>query len=210
MPGQFYIRDNIADFIAASGSEVGAHSYGDPQIKWWGENAKLRIGRYCSIADDVTIFLGGNHRPDWISTYPFNRIGAWPDAASIEGHPATRGDVVIGNDVWIGNGAVVLSGVTIGDGAVVGAQAVVTRSVPPYAIVAGNPARQIRERFPQPIVDALIQVAWWNRPDEEVKALVPLLMSANWTEFFKAVGYVAPEPGPSPSGLRGWLRKITA
>lgn len=203
---KFYTRDHLADFIAATGAEVGEHSYGCPAIRWWGEEAKLRIGRYCSIADSVSIFLGGNHRPDWVSTYPFNSIPAWPDAASIKGHPATRGDVVIGNDVWIGDGATILSGVTVGDGAVIGARSVVTHSVPPFVIVAGNPAREIRERFPKHIAAALCRIAWWDRPDEEVRALVPLLMSGEVAKFFEAAGHEAPLPASLSSRVLNWLR----
>jgi hypothetical protein len=132
------------------------------------------------------IFIGGNYCPDWISTYPFNSLPAWPEAASIPGHPATKGDVVIGHDVWIGDGAVILSGVTIGNGAVIGARAVVTRSVPPYAIIAGNPAPKGEEPLPPAVAAALNQIAWWDKPDHEVKALVPLLMSGDLRGFFRA------------------------
>ena len=109
---------------------IGAHTYGAPLVRWWGEPANLSIGRFCSIADDVQIFLGGNHRTDWVTTYPFPVFRAWHEARGIAGHPATRGDVHIGHDVWLGSGSVILSGVTIGHGAVIGCRAVVSRDVP--------------------------------------------------------------------------------
>lgn len=95
---------------------VGRHTYGNPEIIEWGEGATLSIGAFCSIAEGVAIFLGGNHRLDWVTTYPFNYL--WECGAGFQGHPATKGDVVIGNDVWIGRNAAILSGVHIGDGAV--------------------------------------------------------------------------------------------
>ena len=91
------------------------------------------------------IFLGGNHRTDWNTTYHFSVL--WESAKNINGHPASKGDVIIGHDVWIGEGAVILSGVRIGNGAVIGAHAVVTRDVPSYQIVAGNPAKIMKPRF---------------------------------------------------------------
>ena len=165
------------------GMSIGEHTYGAPEIQWWGEAARLKIGRYCSIAVGVTIFLGGNHRTDWVSTYPFNAIDRWPDASRIKGHPSTRGDVVIGNDVWLGDGCTILSGIRIGDGAVVGARAVVTKDVAPFTIVAGNPARSIRTRFSQKTISRLQEIAWWNWPDDKVNSIVPKLMSGDIEDF---------------------------
>jgi hypothetical protein len=111
---------------------------------------------------------------------------SFPKARGITGHPATKGDVVIGNDVWLGTGATVLSGVTIGDGAVVGAHALVAKAVPPYAIVAGNPARLIRLRFSRKIIAQLLALQWWYWPEEQVNALAPLLCSDRINEFIAA------------------------
>jgi acetyltransferase-like isoleucine patch superfamily enzyme len=115
---------------------IGDFTYGKPVIRQWGEGAKLTVGKFTSIASGVVIMLGGNHRPDWGTTYPFNVL--LPSFSHIKGHPATDGDVVIGNDVWIGTDAKIMSGVTIGDGAVVAANAVVTKDVAPYSIVGGG------------------------------------------------------------------------
>ena len=158
---------------------IGAHSYGAPRVRWWGEPADLYIGRFCSIADNVEIFLGGNHRTDWITTYPFSVMRPWRKAKSIHGHPATRGDVRIGHDVWLGSGCVIHSGVTIGHGAVVAARAVVSRDVPDYAIVAGNPAKVVRMRFDARQVTALLEIAWWDRSEEWIEEHAAMLLSSD-------------------------------
>jgi chloramphenicol O-acetyltransferase type B len=165
------------------GFEVGDFSYGVPTIWRWGEAATLAIGKYCSFADGIEIFLGGNHRTDWVTTYPFSAIADWPEAASILGHPATKGDVIIGNDVWIGSKATILSGVTVGDGAVVGARCVVARDIPSYGVVVGNPARLIRKRFSDEIIDRLLEVRWWDWDEARVRQFLPLLMQANIAKF---------------------------
>lgn len=162
--------------------EMGAWSYGNPVIFSWGEGAKVKVGRFCSIGAEVKIMLGGEHHTDWVTTYPFTTL--WPESAgTISGHPKTKGDVIIGNDVWIGYGAFIISGVTIGDGAVVGAQAVVTKSVPPYAIVGGNPARIIRYRFDEEVIRKLLAIAWWNWPEKDIRDVVPLLVSSHIHAF---------------------------
>ncbi len=157
--------------------DIGEKSYGRPQILFSGSGAKLTVGKYVSIADDVAIMLGGEHRVDWVTTYPLNKY--YDEWSTIEGHPATKGDVVIGHDVWIGRGTLVLSGVVIGDGAVVGAGAVVTKDVAPYSIVGGSPARHIRFRFPEDVIATLRAVAWWDWPDDVVRKAVPYLLSDN-------------------------------
>ena len=156
---------------------VGRGTYGEPRILHWGEAATLRVGSFCSIAGNVTILLGGNHRVDWITTYPFNIFRE--SAKSISGCPATRGDVIIGHDVWIGTGSTILSGVNIGNGAVVGACAVVTRDVPAYGIVAGNPARLIRFRFTESEIACLQKLEWWNWPDSQLDAAMPYLLAGD-------------------------------
>lgn len=160
---------------------VGRGTYGNPEILHWGEPAALEMGAFCSIAGNVTIILGGNHRSDWVTTYPFPAL--WDCARHINGHPATKGDVVIGNDVWIGERATILSGVRIGNGAVIGACAVVTKDVPPYAIVAGNPAKLVRYRFDAQGIAYLQSLAWWDWPDEKIKEAMPYLLSSDLSEL---------------------------
>jgi acetyltransferase-like isoleucine patch superfamily enzyme len=178
----------IAALRAEGRLEVGPHTYGSPRVLWWGEDSRLSIGKYCSLADEVTILLGGNHRVDWVTTYPFSAFDAWPEAAEIPGHPATKGDVVIGHDVWIGHGACILSGVTIGHGAVVAARAVVTKDVPPYTIVGGNPARALHRRFDEPVVEALLELAWWDWPERRVRRRMRGLLSSDITGFLARNG----------------------
>lgn len=174
----FYLHCMGAELI-----ERGRGTYGDPLVLHWGENAKLKIGQFCSISSEVEILLGGEHRSDWITTYPFNCL--WADAQYVSGHPKTKGDVVIGNDVWIGRGACILSGVIIGDGAIVGARALVAKDVPPYAIVAGNPARIIRYRFCETTIQKLLEIAWWNWPEEKIAEALPYLLSNEIEAFIQ-------------------------
>jgi len=183
------------DALGHSGFEIGEFSYGIPTVWSWGEPATLVIGKFCSFAGEINILLGGNHRVDWVTTYPFSAINQWPEAAHIQGHPATNGDVTIGNDVWIGYRATILSGVTIGDGAVVGANALVTRDVPPYAIVGGNPAATIRMRFPDDIIKRLLEVCWWNWDVERIRRQLPLLMQPDINEFLRAASLPESDAG---------------
>jgi acetyltransferase-like isoleucine patch superfamily enzyme len=179
---------HLERLVRRYGFTIGAFSYGRPKVRFPEAGRKLTLGRYCSIADRVEIFLGGNHRVEWATTYPFSALrGLWPSAPATNDHHASRGDVTIGHDVWLGSGAVILSGVTIGHGAVVAASAVVTRDVPPYAIVGGNPARVIRRRFDDATVERLLEAAWWDLPPDEVAGIIPLLQSDRIPDLLEAV-----------------------
>lgn len=174
------------DFPQYSQYQIGDYTYGNPIIQHFKGDANLIIGKFCSIASNVTIFLGGNHRTDWITTFPFSEFCVdFPICQIIKGQISTKGDVIIGNDVWIGYGATILSGVSIGDGAVVAAQAVVTKNVLPYEIVAGNPARVIRKRFNDEIVTNLLKIKWWDWQDEKIIEQIQNLCSDKITEFIQ-------------------------
>jgi virginiamycin A acetyltransferase len=123
---------------------------------------KLIIGKFCSLASDVTFIMnGGNHRTDWITNYPFPIFGQGWEAAMPAAWP-NKGDTVVGNDVWIGYQATIMPGVHIGDGAIIATEAVVTKDVPPYAIVGGNPGQIIRMRFEPATVARLLDIRWWD------------------------------------------------
>ena len=165
--------------------KIGRWSYGDPMIVSYGDGTELEIGSFCSISSRVTILLGGEHRPDWVTTYPFNMF--WPNAPRVQGNPKSKGDVLVGHDVWIGYGTTILSGVSIGTGAVVGAHSLVTHNVPPYAIVAGNPARLIRYRFDESVIKRLLGSQWWKLQDVVLEKYLPLLLSARVDDFLSAI-----------------------
>jgi len=138
---------------------------------------RLVIGKFCAIAAETRFLMnGGNHRLDGLSTYPFPIFGGdWVGRFAGELDFPNRGDTVIGNDVWLGFRSTVMPGVTIGNGAVVAAHAVVTADVPPYAIVAGNPAKIVRRRFSEEEAARLQAVAWWDWPVERITAHLPLI-----------------------------------
>jgi acetyltransferase-like isoleucine patch superfamily enzyme len=165
---------------------MGQGSYGLPIVRDWDDGSTLKIGAYCSIANRVEIFLGGQHRTDWVSTYPFPAM--IPAARHISGYKTTRGDVIIGNDVWLCSQALILSGVTIGDGAVVAARSVVTRDVESYSIVSGSPARHARYRFSEAIRHALLTIQWWHWPEEEIHEICHLLCSDRIDDFLSYAG----------------------
>lgn len=158
--------------IGRSRIRVGRFSYGvtAESILQWNEGANLEVGSFCSIARGVTFMLGGNHRSDWITTYPFGHIFKDIFGEDVPpGHPSSKGDIVIGNDVWIGDRATIMSGVTIGDGAVIAANSHVAKDVGSYEIWGGNPARKIRDRFPEDVRDLLLRIRWWDLPIESIR-----------------------------------------
>ena len=163
---------------------VGRFTYGCPRLMLWGESERISIGAFCSISDQVTIFGGGEHRLDWVTTYPL-RVAFNDEQANLDGHPSTKGQTIIGNDVWIGFNATIMSGVQIGNGSVVGACSVVSKDVPPYAVVAGNPAKVVKYRFSREEISALQSIKWWDWEDEKIKSSMKLLCSDNVDEFIK-------------------------
>ncbi len=166
--------------------QIGEYTYGKPKIIYYGGQGKIKIGKFCSIAQNVTLLFGGEHRTDWISTYPFYFFtNQWSRAKNIKDSVRYKGDIVIGNDVWIGYGATIYAGVTIGHGAVIAANAVVVKSVEPYSIVGGNPAKLIRKRFNDKEINTLLETAWWNWPKEVIDKNVHLICSPNISQLKK-------------------------
>jgi len=161
--------------------EIGEWTYGSPEIILGRTHGKFQIGKYCSIAPNVECILVGDHRTDFVTTYPFNVF--FDEFKNLKGHPRHRGDIIVGSDVWIGYGARILSGTTIGDGAVIAANAMVVKDIPPYAIVAGNPAKIIRYRFTPDIIEKLLLIKWWDWPHEKVLKAVPLLANDDINRF---------------------------
>ena len=135
---------------------------------------KLVIGKFCQIAHGARIVTSSaNHDMSGFSTFPFANFMMTPetgfdDIKAMFDVPGRKGDTVIGNDVWIGMDATIMPGVKVGDGAVIGSLSVVAKDVPPYAIVAGNPARIVKARFDEATVERLLAIAWWNWPAEKI------------------------------------------
>jgi virginiamycin A acetyltransferase len=136
---------------------------------------KLIIGKFCSIAHGAQFISNiANHPMDGFSTYPFAVL--WADKAGYDYDYPKKGPLIIGNDVWIGTEATILPGVRIGDGAIIGAKSVITKNVPPYTIMAGNPAKQIRKRFDDKTIEALLEIKWWDWPEETIVQNASLLV----------------------------------
>lgn len=168
--------------------EIGRFSWGHLTVSSRGPGTDLRIGQFCSFAYGTHIVLGGEHRTDYVSTY---RFPAYPPFNEThrhlsEGTSGSKGTVVVGNDVWLGHQTLILSGVTIGDGAIVGAGSVVRHDIPPYAIVAGNPARVAGFRFSSQQIEALLRLRWWDWSIDRITANLDMLMSENIAEFIAA------------------------
>lgn len=163
--------------------KIGNYTYGEPVIRFPNINCTLTIGSYTSIAEGVQIFLGGEHRMDWVTTFPLMKIHK--ELYDITGHPESKGSVIIGSDVWIGTDAFILSGVNIGDGAVVGARAVVTKNVEPYTIVCGNPARYIKHRFSKEDISLLTELKWWMWDEVDIINSGNLLLSSRIKELYE-------------------------
>ncbi len=168
--------------------KIGEGTYGGLNIYSWGDVGKAEIGAYCSFGFGCTAVLGGNHRADWATTFPFTAL--WPEAPDVPGHPLFRGDIIIGNDVWFGIESMVLSGVTIGDGAVIAARSTVTKDVEPYEIVGGSPAKHLGRRFDDnsqfpcsEIRRRLLEVKWWDWPKEKIVKALPLMLSKDIVAF---------------------------
>ncbi|MBN3527228.1 Vat family streptogramin A O-acetyltransferase [Paenibacillus apiarius] len=139
---------------------------------------KLVIGKFCSIAPGVTFIMNGaNHKMDGFSSYPFNIFGhGWEKFTPAIAELPFKGDTAIGNDVWIGMDATIMPGVTIGDGAIIAAKAVVVKDVQPYTVVGGNPAKEIKQRFPDGIIAELLDIKWWDWDIERISSHIDIIV----------------------------------
>jgi len=172
---------------------IGKYTYGDNNIKVLWETpdiSELTIGKFCSIADNVTVFLGGNHRVDWVTTYPFGLkhtdvFTNKPLTSRNEINFKRNLNVKIGNDVWIAGGVTIMAGVTIGDGSVIARNSHVVENVKPYSVVGGNPASFYYFRFNQDIIKKLLELKWWDLDDNIINQIIPLLCSNNFDNLFE-------------------------
>ena len=149
----------------------GRNTYGKLNIRAWSpeyQNSIIKVGNFCSIADRIEVLLDGNHRYTCFSTFPFNETLGWDAPKNNFGKSIPE----IGSDVWIASDVTIFSGVTIGHGAIIAAKTVVTKDVPPYAVVAGNPGRIKKYRFSQDIIDKLLKYPWWDLPDVLIRTEV--------------------------------------
>jgi acetyltransferase-like isoleucine patch superfamily enzyme len=188
----YFLKDNLKEDINKGYAQIGEWTYGNPNILRWETDDKLIVGKYSSIGPDVTIIFGGNHRQDWLTTSPlpagtFQAYEKFPNAKGISDFVYSKGDIKIGNDVWIGAKAIILSGTIIGDGSIIAAGTVVSGKVEPYSIVGGNPAKEIKKRFDEKIIEELLKIKWWNFNDEKVNEISKLLCSSNVEAFLEKI-----------------------
>lgn len=178
----------LKNFVKASNIIVGDYTYFDDRnngpekfeecnvlYNYDFSKVKLVIGKFCAIAAETRFIMTGDHKLDAISTFPFPIFQhGWETAFDIFDLPV-KGDIIVGNDVWFGYDALIKGGVTIGDGAIIATRAVVVKDVPPYAIVAGNPAKVVKMRFDDKTIDRLLCIAWWDWDIEKINRSLALI-----------------------------------
>lgn len=142
---------------------------------------RLVIGKFCALAPGVKFIMNGaNHRMDGFSDYPFNIFGnGWEKHTPTLDQLPFKGDTIIGNDVWIGMDTIIMPGINIGDGSIVAAKSVITKDVEPYTIVGGNPAQKIKERFPEQIINKLLEIKWWDLTIDVISAHIDVIVNGD-------------------------------
>jgi acetyltransferase-like isoleucine patch superfamily enzyme len=163
----------------------GKYTYGNPIVYTMAGQTtqQLYVGNFCSIGNNVSIYLDGNHNTNRVTTYPFGHIHKHVFESDGGGHPTSNGDVRIGNDVWIGNNTTIMSGIIIGDGAVIANNSHVVKNVEPYSIVGGNPARVIKYRFDAHQIAELLNIKWWDWDETKINLNMKLLESEDINAF---------------------------
>ena len=180
-----YVKPSL---VASSRNiEVGKYTYYDGQnfasrvthhYDFIGE--KLIIGKFCQIGHNIEFIMNGaNHQMNSATTYPFYIFKGWEQEPPKKEDLPYKGDTVVGNDVWFGQNVTVLPGVHIGNGCIIGANSVIGLDIPPYSVVVGNPARIIRKRFDDEMIELLEQLQWWNRSEKQIQKLIPILSSSD-------------------------------
>ena len=179
-----YIKPTL---IGHSNIEVGKYTYYDGQnftsrvthhYDFIGD--KLIIGKFCQIGHNVEFIMNGaNHQMNSVSTYPFYIFKGWEQEPPKKEDLPYKGDTVIGNDVWIGQNAVILPGVHVGNGCIIGANSVVGSDIPPYSVVVGNPAKVIRKRFDDEMIELLEKLQWWNLSEKQIQKMIPILSNSD-------------------------------
>lgn len=189
-PNEFKTSCFIKNVISAPNITVGDYTYYDDPVDPTGFERNnvlfnypefgdsLVIGKFCSIASGTKFIMGpANHRISSVTTYPFQVFGGlWSEnTPSHLSQLPFKGDTVVGSDVWIGRESVIMPGVTIGDGAIIAAYSVVTKDIPPYSVFGGNPARFLKKRFDDELIEILLTFKWWNLEGEALVNILPLL-----------------------------------
>ncbi|MFZ0566250.1 MAG: CatB-related O-acetyltransferase [Chlamydiales bacterium] len=183
----------LKNFITNPNIQVGDYTYYDGRDRAesferdnviFAHSCKLTIGKFCQLAYGTKFILSdGNHQMSGFSTFPFfifGRMGeGCPEWEDYDLDLPNKGDTLIGNDVWFGHGSTVMSAVKIGDGVIIAAEAVVTKDVPPYTIVGGNPARVIRKRFSDEVIQQLLAIQWWEWGYEKITRNIRAIVGAD-------------------------------
>jgi len=204
-PKSFYpIKDYdkvifLKNFVKAQNIHIGDYTYFDDSrygpekfeeynvlYNYDFSKVKLVIGKFCALAAETRFIMTGDHKLDAISTYPFPIFqNGWENVYDIKDLPV-KGDLIVGNDVWFGYGSLIKNGVNIGDGSIIAAGSVVVKDVPPYSIVAGNPAKIVKKRFDDKTIERLLKISWWDWNIEKINKHLSLISSLDVDGLEKA------------------------
>lgn len=201
-PNEYKTSCFIKNIIKAPNITVGDYTYYDDIVDPTGFEKnnvlfnypefgdRLIIGKFCKLAFGTKFIMGpANHRLCSVTTYPFNVFGgAWTENTPPHLKQLPRkGDIIIGNDVWIGRESVIMPGVKIGEGAIIAAYSVVVKDIPAYTVYGGNPAKFIKKRFDDELIDLLLRFQWWNLEPEALVGILPLLCEPDLEKVQRAL-----------------------